>query len=143
MTPRYLGLSFQFDTNRINARGKLVGMNKLDEWRHKGLIELISSAPVVREAVAGGDSARTAKAYSYIFTLDTTRSEDEIAFERTIEARLFPGGARTDSEQEDVRIVAHARKHKCILVTATEDRRASRAAFLATVRNSRQSRSPS
>ena len=121
MTPRFLGLSFQFDTNRINARQKLPAMNQLKKWRDEEVIELLSSAPVIREATAGDDPRRTAEAYSYVFTLDTAESADEIAVKGKIEQVLFPGGAQTDSDRQDVRIVAHARKHRCILVTNDGD----------------------
>jgi len=118
MIPRELGLSFQIDTNRINSRSKLPAMNRLEDFRKKGLIEILLSAPAQHEALANREPGRVAKAYSYIFSLDTFRGPEEIAKEEEIEQILFPGGARATSEHNDVRIVAHALKYHCILITA-------------------------
>src|SRR5436309_11943002 len=108
MIPRELGLSFQIDTNRINSRASLPAMNRLEDFRKKGLIEILLSEPAQREALANREPGRVAKAYSYISSLDTFSGPEEVAQEEEIERILFPGGARTTSERNDIRIVAHA-----------------------------------
>src|SRR6266849_3528273 len=118
MVPRELGLSFQIDTNRINSRHGLPAMNKLEDWRRKGLIEILLSEPAQHEALVGQDPSRVAKTYSYIVSRDTFRGSEEITVEEKIKQILCPGGAQTASEDNDVRIVAHALKYHCTLITA-------------------------
>jgi hypothetical protein len=118
MIPRELALHFQLDTNRINSRGRLEFVNRLESWARTGLIEILLSQPAHEEASAGMDQARRSKAYAYIFTLDMFENPDETSLRRQLEATLFPGGAITVAERNDVRIVAHARKHMAHLVTA-------------------------
>src|SRR5215210_2654668 len=108
MIPRDLKLSFQIDTNRINSRSKLPAMNRLEDWHRKGLIEILLSEPAQHEALAGQLPSRVSKAYGYIFSRETFRGPEEIAEEEKIEQILFPGGAQSESERNDVRIVAHA-----------------------------------
>jgi len=93
-------------------------MNRLEGWRREGLIEILLSEPAQHEATVDGNVARVRKAYSYIASLDTFRSPEETTQENKVEEILFPGGVRTASERSDVRIVAHALKYCCILITA-------------------------
>lgn len=117
MIQRRLGLSFQIDTNCINARGKLEAMTLLEEWQSKDLIEVLFSEPALNESFAGHDERCVARASEYVFSLDSSLQQQDTSVELEIERILFPTGARTASERSDVRIVMHARKYHCILVT--------------------------
>jgi len=119
--PRELFLTFHFDTNRINSRGKLENMNKLEGWRDRDLILLYPSKVAHEEAMAGGDPLRARKALEniYSFTMATTAEETQRLAE--IEAVVFPAGAQTQNERNDVEIAFNAGKYGTILITADED----------------------
>jgi hypothetical protein len=68
------------------------------------------------EARAGGDAARARKANRQIFTI-TPAADPSFPAYRRIENALFPEGARTESERNDVRIVCDAAHYAAKLVT--------------------------
>lgn len=115
---RFVTLSLHIDTNRINARTALPNMNQLERWRSDGVILMQMSNTAREEAVAGGSAARAKKASSYIFTLTMNLIDDERRLMREIEAILFPGGASSASERNDIEIVFNAWKYSAVLVTA-------------------------
>ena len=108
---------FHIDTNLINARGKLETMNQVEKWAEDKVILVNMSGISFKEAQAGGDAARTRKALSHIFTLtDESISSDDPMYRR-IEAALFPSGAQSDNERNDVKVVYDANHYDAILVT--------------------------
>jgi hypothetical protein len=108
---------FHIDTNLINARGKLETMNQIEKWADEEVILVNMSGVSFKEAQAGGNAARTQKALSHIFTItDKDISPDDPLY-RKIEAALFPAGARTENERNDVKIVYEAAHYAAILVT--------------------------
>jgi hypothetical protein len=115
---RFVYLSFHIDTNRINARTSLPNMNQLERWHRDGVIQMLMSHTAQKEAVAGGSSARAKKAVSYIFTQTMNPIDDERRLMGQIERILFPGGASSASEWNDVEIVFNAWKYSAVLVTA-------------------------
>lgn len=114
---RFVYLRFQIDTNRINSRNALPAMNRIERWHRDGVIELLSSETATTEMMQGGDSARRAKAAGMIFSYSAvTTSSEQWELEQLAEL-LFPGGAKTQSERNDVEIVFNAEKYRAILIT--------------------------
>lgn len=118
MPRRLLYESFQIDTNRINSRQRLPYMNKLERWEDDGVIHIDMSLVAHREALAGADRQRGRKAHSRIYTLTYADTPPEQERLRRIERILFPSGARTANERNDIEIVFNAGKYGRILVTA-------------------------
>jgi hypothetical protein len=116
MEVRLLPLMFHIDTNLINARQKLEAVNQLEKWFDDGVILINMSGTAHMEAQAGGNLARTRKANRQIFTV-TPAADPSSARYRRIENALFPDGARTESERNDVRIVCDAAHYVATLVT--------------------------
>ncbi len=119
--PRELFLTFHIDTNRINSRGGLQNMNKLERWRDEGLILVYMSKVAHEEATAGGDSTRTRKALGSIYSYTLANTGEEKARLSKIEGVLFPSRAQTQNERNDVEIAFNAGKYGAILVTADGD----------------------
>ncbi len=118
MVERFIYRSFQIDTNRINSRGRLESMNRLERWHENGVIHLDMSQVAHTEARTGSDSLRSSKALSYIYSMTHASTTEEQNQLRQIEAMLLPSGARTQNERNDVEIVFNALKYSRILVTA-------------------------
>ena len=114
---RRLYLRFHIDANRINARGRLENMNRLQAWSDLRIIVIHMSGTARAEAMAGGSRQRSRRANSYLFTIPTMLNADEENRWRAIEAVLFPSGARTESDRNDVEIVFQAWKWDANLVT--------------------------
>lgn len=95
-------------------------MNQLEIWHESRIIELQISNPAQAEA-AHGSASRARKAYGYIYTVTMSGTEPEAQLLRQIEMAMFPGGAATDSERNDVEIVFNAKKYLCTLVTNDGD----------------------
>lgn len=108
---------FHIDTNLINARGKLSAMNQIEKWAEEELILVNMSGASFKEAQAGGNGARTKKALSHIFTLTDETINPNDPLYRKIEAALFPEGAKTNNERNDVKIIYEAAYYAAILVT--------------------------
>lgn len=118
MLRRELRYVFHIDTNLINARGKLDTMNQIEKWAEEGLIPVEMSGVSFKEAQAGGNSARTKKALSQIFTLTDVNINPNYHKYRKIEAALFPEGAKTENEHNDIKIVYEAAHYEAILITS-------------------------
>ena len=108
---------FHIDTNLINARGKLETMNQMEKWAEDEVILVHMSGVSFKEAQAGGNVARTRKALTHIFTLTDEDIAPEDPTYRRIEAALFPNGAKSDNERNDVKVVYEAKHYAAILVT--------------------------
>lgn len=107
---------FQIDANRINSIGRLEHMNMLEKW-HKDKVISIKMAQPAQDEAAHGSRDRARKAYGYIFTMTESDTSEEAKILKGIEAILFPQGATTENEKNDIEIVFNARKYVCILVT--------------------------
>ena len=116
--PRELSVIFHIDTNRINSRGTLANMNKLEHWADQGLILLCMSKVAHEEARAGGDQVRASKALASVFSETMADTPDERNRLAAIEAILFPSGAQTQNQRNDVEIAFNAGKYGAFLVTA-------------------------
>jgi hypothetical protein len=115
---RFVRVSLQIDTNRINARRSLPEMNQLEAWCDAGVVEMNMSEVAQGEACAGGNPERSKKARDYVFSETLADTPSERADLKAIEEAVFPGGARTESERNDVEVAFNAKKYVAILVTA-------------------------
>ena len=93
-------------------------MNQLENWASNGVILINMSGISFREASEGQDWLRTKKAQSYVFTLTEPDIDTSSVRYQEIERILFPDGARTANQRNDVKIVYDATHWKSILVTA-------------------------
>ncbi len=121
MRSRETYLYFQIDTNRINSRGSLINMNRLERWRRDGVIGLLMSDVANTEARAGRDPRRSRKAVGYIYSISYGHEPGTHEIQSRIANTLFPQGCRTSSDPNDVLIVCNALKYGYILVTADGD----------------------
>lgn len=121
MPDRFVYLSFHLDANRINSRGGLSNVSRLERWHEDGVIMLEMSEVAQQEARTGGNVQRTRKALGYIFSMTLAHTAAEQQRIRQIEAILFPNGAATQNERNDVEIAFNAAKYGRILVTADGD----------------------
>ena len=101
---RFVYLVFQIDTNRINARNSLPSMNQLQAWHETGVILIHMSQIANEEAKSGGDARRSMKAMSCISSITHGDTTDEQAELRAIERALFPSGATSPSERNDMAV---------------------------------------
>ena len=108
---------FHIDTNLINARGKLDNMNQIEKWADDGVLLINMSGVSFKEAKADGNPLRTRKALSHIFTVTDVAIDLNDPLYLKIEAALFPEGAKTKNERNDVKIVYEASHYVAILVT--------------------------
>jgi hypothetical protein len=76
-------------------------MNTLERWHKDKVIKIKMAQPAQDEAAHGGrDRAR--KAYGYIFTMTESRTPKEADLLKRIEGILFPKGASTQNEKNDI-----------------------------------------
>ncbi len=113
---RRIPVRFQIDANRINSSGRLQNMNTLERWHKDKVIRIMMAQPAQDES-AHGSSDRARKAYGYIHTKTVSRTSKEFELLKRIEGILFPQGASTQNEKNDIEIVFNACKYCCILVT--------------------------
>ena len=104
------------DTNLINARQKLESVNQLERWYEDEIILINWSSTARAESKADGDLRRTKKVDMQIFTT-TPAIQIDNPFYKEVEAALFPNGATSDNQQNDVKIVCEAAKYAAILIT--------------------------
>ena len=107
----------QVDANLINARQKLPEVNQLEKWYESEVLLINMSSTARDEALADGNPARTRKANEQIFTMTPAARTNDSNFIK-VERALFPNGAVTENERNDVRVVCEAAKYAAILVTA-------------------------
>lgn len=98
-------------------------MNKLEKWHKDDVITLAMSEVAQSEAAAGGDQNRKSKAYGYIFTETLASTPNEKKRLQEIEGILFPAGAQSENERNDVAVVFNAIKYEAILITNDGDSR--------------------
>ncbi len=108
--------TLHIDANLINARQKLPAVNQLEKWADDGIICINMSSVAREEARAGSNPNRSRKADIQTHTL-TPPAEGNDPDYRQIEAALFPGGAKDENQQNDIKIVFEAKKYAAILVT--------------------------
>ncbi|MBI2796796.1 MAG: hypothetical protein HYX65_08845 [Gemmatimonadetes bacterium] len=104
------------DTNAINARQASNALNQIEAWRATGAVLHMMSVPAYREASAGGDEVRAAKADRQLQGIAHYGGDEEPMW-KAIERTIFPSGAGTQSQRNDVEIVFQARAWGYVLVT--------------------------
>lgn len=115
---RLLYKSFHIDTNRINSRGSLVNMNTLEKWHKDDVIALEVSEVAQTECAKSCDDKRSAKTFGYVYSQTLANTDKEKELLRKIEKILFPTGAKSGNEKNDVEICFNAWKYSAILLTA-------------------------
>jgi hypothetical protein len=110
-------LSFQIDTNMINARQVNDNMNKLEKWHNEGVIEIIISEIASSEAKQDTDHKRTKKANSYIYSMTFAETPEEKHKIYEIANIVFPNGITSQNQKNDVEIIFNAYKYGRVLVT--------------------------
>jgi hypothetical protein len=100
----------------INARGKLNSMNQIEKWAEDGVILVNMSGVCLKEAQAGNNPERTKKALSQIFTFTDMNISPSDNLYCKIESVLFLGGAQTENQKHDTKIVFEAAKYQAILI---------------------------
>ena len=118
MRSRQTCLYFQIDTNRINSRGNIEAMNRLERWHRDEVIGLVMSDIAHVEAKAGGNARRSRKAVGYIYSISFERDPNAQRIQRQIAEILFPHGCRRQGDVNDIRIVYNALQYQYNLVTA-------------------------
>lgn len=116
MPDRYVYLDFHIDANRINAKVKSQYMNQLENWHDNNVIN-IEMSQVAQNEAGKGSGARFEKASGYVYSLTMAGTPIELKDMEKIEMILFPKGANSPNEKNDVEIVFNAFKYCCILVT--------------------------
>jgi acetate kinase len=104
-------------------------MNILERWHNDKVIKIMMAQPAQDEA-AYGSRNRAKKAYKYICTMTESHTPKEIELLKSIENILFPAGASTKNEKNDIEIVFNARKYGCTLITNDGGSRRQRCGIL-------------
>ncbi len=118
MRSRETNLFFQIDTNRINSRGSLTSMNRLETWHRNRVIGLVMSDIAYAEAKAGRNARRSQKVGGYIYSRSFEREPKAHEMHKQVAEILFPHGCRDKSDVNDVLIVCNALHYQYILITA-------------------------
>lgn len=117
MPTRSAYVNLHLDTNRINARQRLVAVNQLEKWAAEDVVDLWMSEVAHEEARSGGNADRTRKTLGYIYSMTQSDSEEEGTI-RIVLAILSPAGEPDENTRRDAEIVFNAIKYVAILVTA-------------------------
>ena len=97
-------------------------MNQLEEWHKNDVIDIAMPIKAFEEAISGGNAHRNLKARSYGRAIVTPRMQAKYeCYHQKIENLLFPLGAQTEGERNDVKIVLNAGYYRAILVTNDGD----------------------
>lgn len=118
---RLCHINFLVDTNCVNARGKLLAMNRLEAWAESEIIDLLTAETAQKEMAAGGFGQRIIKAYTFITTLTALSTQDEQNQLNKIKAILDPSNSKTKSQVNDIDIVFNAWKYHLPLITNDGD----------------------
>jgi hypothetical protein len=116
-TKRLTHICFTVDTNCVNARQRMAAMNQLEQWAEDELIQLLTAETAQAEMVVGNNIDRQKKAYNFIYTISKIITSEELDKRQLIEKVIFPEGAKTQNQKNDVDIVFNAGKYPCPLIT--------------------------
>lgn len=112
---------YQLDTNRINSRNQLKGINILEAMAARGVIQLELSETAVDELQRNPSSSQAQKANEFVYTETLAESPEEQHMLALIQSVLFPGGVKTQQQVNDTEIVFNAFKYGYILITNDGD----------------------
>jgi hypothetical protein len=108
---------FHLDTNRINGFGCLKYVNIMEALNASGVINLKHCETVDKEIMREHARKRVAKTFNRMIPYALISTDEERSKLQAIEAALFPNGASTGNERNDVRICFTAMKYSAVLVT--------------------------
>jgi len=108
--------TFFIDTNRINARKKCEHMNELEQLASDGKCSLIMPKCAWDESEAGPNIERKSKTWGY-FHIGLDKNTSQRHWYREIESVVFPNGANTQNQINDIWILVTAREMGYPLVT--------------------------
>ncbi|MDD5321901.1 MAG: hypothetical protein PHD43_15090 [Methylococcales bacterium] len=114
---RLTHICFTVDTNCLNARQSIPEMNRLEQWAEEELIQLLTAKTAQTEMAFGNNADRQKKAYSFIYTMSEITTSKEKSQLLNIEQVIFPQGAKTQNQKNDVDIVFNAGKYPNPLIT--------------------------
>jgi hypothetical protein len=114
---RKVGPAYQLDANRINARQKDSVVNQLERWHDAGVIFLEMSRHAFDEA-GHGSCERREKTDKYTWTSTNDTIGGEFEFRRKIESIVFPHGASSENQKNDVWNLFTAHRASATLITA-------------------------
>jgi len=134
---RRLQIGLVLDTNRINSRGKLPHMNRLEKWGADGVIYLFVTDTVHKEAERGGDKLGT-KAWRRVGLVAPPLIAADRELWNEIAATIFPNGVLTDKQRNDVQIVFTTAKFGLILITNDGDSKGQPGGILGHAKELRQ-----
>lgn len=122
-------LTFFIDTNRINSRKKCSHMNSLEELSESCKCEILMPRIAWSEAVKGSDEKRKRKTWSYFYIgLEYTKSQN--FWYKKIESIIFPTGANTQNQINDVWILVISREMNYPLITNDGDSNSQKGGIL-------------
>lgn len=107
---------FHLDANAVNARQADDSLNELERLAALGKVDLEYSEIAYVEA-GHGNSTRQAKTENYTWARLSGQPELEVDWRTKIEKAIFPLGANTDSDRNDIEVVLTAKIAGAILVT--------------------------
>jgi hypothetical protein len=122
-------ITFFLDTNRINARSKCSYMNELESLAREGKCELLMPRVAWSEAEKGNNEDSKNKTWSYYF-IGLEHTESQRYWYREIENIVFPYGAITTNQQNDVWILVTAREMQYPLITDEGDSKSQKGGML-------------
>jgi hypothetical protein len=105
----------------VNARQKIIAMNKLEAWAADEIIRLNTAETAQKEMVSGGSADRTRKAYKLLNTYTEISTPEEYEQLRKITSILCPAGVSTQNQRNDIDIVFNAGKYSWPLITTDGD----------------------
>lgn len=114
---RWCGAKVMLDANAINARQANDSLNQIEAWRASGAVRQLMPEPAYIEALAGGDSRRIEKASKQVRGISHHGADEQRAW-NAIERAIFPSGAKSEGERNDVEIVFQAAAWHHVLVTS-------------------------
>lgn len=109
-------LLLHLDANAVNALQRDESLNELERLAALGEIDLEYSEIAYNEA-GHGSSSRQAKTENYTWAGLSGQPEFETDWRAKIEKAIFPFGAKTDSDRNDVEVVLTAKIAGAFLVT--------------------------
>lgn len=118
---RDTNICFMLDANCINARQKDAALNRLEALHDDELIEIILCETSFHEACAGGGVGRFRKAVRFGVSITHLETQEEQQLLQAIEQAVFPNGAKTRQQKNDVVILFNAHKYGRILITDDGD----------------------
>ena len=113
-------ITFFLDANRINAKKKCVHMNELEKLAEQGKCELLMPRPAWEEAEVGNDDRRKHKTWNYFF-VGPEKTRRQKYWHQALERIVFPDGAKSPNDENDLWILVTAREMNYPLITNDGD----------------------